>query len=72
MSRQSYAKYWPSGVEWLGDLPDHWQLRRLKYATSINDETLAETMDHQSRNTCLDVLCFPPSNGCKVLVGGWF
>jgi type I restriction enzyme S subunit len=25
----------PSGVEWLGDVPAHWEIRRLKYITSI-------------------------------------
>jgi len=30
-----YPAYKPSGVEWLGDVPAHWQLRRLKFLTSI-------------------------------------
>ncbi len=25
----------PSGVDWLGDIPDHWEVRRVKQATSI-------------------------------------
>jgi type I restriction enzyme S subunit len=25
----------PSGVEWLGDVPEHWSLRRFKFATTI-------------------------------------
>ncbi len=42
MSRQSYAKYRPSGVEWLGDLPCHWAIQRVKFAaTLINDKTAA-------------------------------
>lgn len=24
----------PSGIEWLGDIPEHWEVSRLKYATS--------------------------------------
>ena len=31
MSRQTYPRYKPSGVEWLGDVPEHWESRRLKY-----------------------------------------
>ena len=27
---RSYLKYKPSGVEWLGDVPEHWDVRRLK------------------------------------------
>ena len=26
-----YPKYKPSGVEWLGDIPEHWESRRLKH-----------------------------------------
>jgi len=38
-----YSKYKPSGVEWLGDVPEHWEVKRLKYCATINDEALAET-----------------------------
>ncbi len=27
---KSYPNYKPSGVEWLGDVPTHWEVRRLK------------------------------------------
>lgn len=30
MSLPRYAKYKPSGVEWLGDVPEHWRIHRLK------------------------------------------
>ena len=23
--------YKPSGIEWLGEIPQHWEIRRLKY-----------------------------------------
>jgi type I restriction enzyme S subunit len=39
----AYPKYKPSGVEWLGDVPEKWEVKRLKYSASINDETLPET-----------------------------
>ncbi len=38
-----YPKYKPSGVEWLGEVPEGWEVKRLKYFASINDETLPET-----------------------------
>lgn len=28
------AKLKPSGIEWLGDIPEHWQLNKLKYISS--------------------------------------
>jgi type I restriction enzyme S subunit len=30
MSRRAYPAYKPSGIEWLGDVPAHWEIRRLK------------------------------------------
>ena len=31
-----------SGVEWIGEIPKHWRLNRLKYIASYNDESLSE------------------------------
>jgi type I restriction enzyme, S subunit len=28
---QGYEKYKKSGVEWLGEIPEHWEVTRLKY-----------------------------------------
>jgi len=39
-----YPKYKASGVEWLGNVPEHWEVKRLKYCASINDEVLPETV----------------------------
>jgi type I restriction enzyme, S subunit len=40
-----YEKYKPSGVEWLSELPEHWDVRRLKFVTEINPEVLPESTD---------------------------
>ena len=32
---QPYPAYKPSGVEWLGDVPAHWEVRRLKWVTRL-------------------------------------
>jgi len=32
-----YPAYKPSGVEWLGDVPEHWEVKRLKYAVRCLD-----------------------------------
>ncbi|MGD1148595.1 MAG: restriction endonuclease subunit S [Thermoanaerobaculaceae bacterium] len=39
----AYPSYRASGVKWLGDLPHDWEVKRLKYSASINDEALPET-----------------------------
>ena len=31
MSLLRYPNYKDSGVEWLGDVPEHWKLKRIKY-----------------------------------------
>ena len=35
----------PSGVEWLGDIPAHWDVRRLKHWVKINEAVLPESTD---------------------------
>ena len=36
MKWKSYPEYRPSGAEWLGDIPAHWEVRRLKYVSSTS------------------------------------
>lgn len=31
-----YPVYRDSGVEWLGDVPEHWEVRRIKWAATLN------------------------------------
>lgn len=37
MNHQPYPHYKPSGVDWLGDIPQHWEVNRIK--TVIEDES---------------------------------
>ncbi|MEA5536112.1 restriction endonuclease subunit S [Crocosphaera sp. XPORK-15E] len=40
---QGYQKYKDSGVEWLGDIPEHWQQKRFKFSVNlINNKIEAE------------------------------
>ena len=34
MNLPAYPKYKPSRVEWLGEVPEHWEVKRLKYILS--------------------------------------
>ena len=34
-----------SGIEWIGEIPEDWETKRVKYIASYNDETLAEDSD---------------------------
>lgn len=31
-----YTKYKPSNIAWLGDIPEHWEVRKLKYSILVN------------------------------------
>lgn len=46
MRLRPYPKYRPSGIDWLGDVPEHWQAKRLKgaatYWVSNVDKVAAE------------------------------
>ena len=38
MKFPAYRKQKPSGVEWLGDVPEHWEVKRLKMAAHLTDK----------------------------------
>jgi len=40
VSYPAYAETKPSGVDWLGDVPAHWEVKRLKLCTRVIDEKL--------------------------------
>ena len=50
-----YPVYKPSGVPWLGDVPEHWNLVRLKHAFQINPETLSEDTDPEYLFDYMDI-----------------
>ncbi len=55
MKLPEYSKVKHSGVEWLGDMPAHWNSKRLKYLASINDEALPETTDASHELAYVDI-----------------
>jgi type I restriction enzyme, S subunit len=55
MTLKPYPTYKPSGVEWLGDVPKGWDVKRLKYSATINDETLPETTDPEFEFKYVDI-----------------
>ena len=50
-----YPTYWNSGVEWLGDVPAHWEVRRLKGWLGVNERVLSEETDPEYRFDYLDI-----------------
>jgi type I restriction enzyme S subunit len=63
MKFAAYPKYKPSGVEWLGDVPAHWDVKRLKYSASINDEALPESTDPAYEISYIDISSVDANRG---------
>ena len=63
MKLPPYPKYKPSGVEWLGEVPEHWGVRRLKYSASINDEALSESTNPDFEMSYVDISSVDPIRG---------
>jgi type I restriction enzyme S subunit len=55
MSFPRYKKYKPSGVEWLGDVPEHWEVKPLKTVASFNDEVLPESFGAEEEIEYVDI-----------------
>ena len=50
-----YPAYKDPGIEWLGEIPAHWQVQRLKYVATLNDEALPEATDPGFEMTYVDI-----------------
>ncbi len=37
-----YRKYKPSGIEWIGDIPEHWEVTKVKYLTDGNQQNFVD------------------------------
>ena len=52
---QPYPAYKPSGIEWLGEVPAHWNVRRLKNWLEVNQVTLPENTNPDYTFDYLDI-----------------
>lgn len=43
---RAYEEYRDSGVEWLGMVPKHWQVRKLKFCCLLSNQKLREKPEH--------------------------
>ena len=57
----------PSGVEWLADVPAHWQVKRLKLVASINDESLSDNEDPLRPVSYVDIGSVDSTIGIKQI-----
>lgn len=52
---KAYPAYKASGIEWLGEIPAHWEIKSLKYAVEINQNTLPENTDKEYQIQYIDI-----------------
>ena len=50
-----YPTYKDSGVEWLGEIPAHWEVKRLKHLATLNPESLMEDTDPTREMAYVDI-----------------
>lgn len=48
---KQYDSYKDSGVEWIGMIPSHWEIMKIKNVASFNDEVLPDNFD---KNECIE------------------
>ena len=61
--RKPYPEYLHSDIPWLGQVPSHWKLKKLKYVTSTNDDVIAENEDPLREVFYVDIGSISPSKG---------
>lgn len=49
------AKLKSSGIEWLGDIPEHWEVKKLKYVAEINSTSLTEKEEDDLEIEYIDI-----------------
>lgn len=52
---KTYDKYKDSGIEWIGDVPEHWEVKKLKHCISINDDALNEITDEDAEINYVEI-----------------
>ena len=52
-----------SGSDWIGEVPEHWQIKKLKYAATTNDDVVAESEDPLREILYVDIGSINPSKG---------
>ena len=57
----------PSGIEWIGDIPSHWEIKKLKFVANFNQNTLPEDTDGQFELKYIDIANVSSVDGIKEI-----
>ena len=60
-----YESYKDSGVQWLGEIPSHWDVKQLKFAVTCNDESLGENTELDYEILYVDISSVSLTDGIK-------
>lgn len=60
-----YTEYKDSGIAWIGEIPASWELKKLKYYTTVNDEVLTERTPAEYEFRYVDIGCVTLEDGIK-------
>ncbi len=51
----TYPKYKPTAIDWIGEIPRHSELNKIKYCSSVNDDALPENAEEDFEMSCVDI-----------------
>ena len=57
----------PSGIDYLGDIPSHWEIKKLKFVANFNQNTLPEDTDEQFELKYIDIGNVSSVDGIKEI-----
>lgn len=52
---RKYGGYRDSGIEWIGDIPEHWRIKRIKEVSIINRKSLSEQISKDYEFDYVDI-----------------
>ncbi len=52
---KAYPAYKDSGIEWIGEIPEHWEVKPLKYTVKINQDSLPENTHEDYEIQYIDI-----------------
>ena len=69
MKYKQYQKMKDSGVEWIGEIPEHWEVKRLKFVFDVikNGVWGSEPSESNSNLICVRVADFNRNNSTVSL-----
>lgn len=55
MKFERYEKYKDSGIEWIGEIPEHWEVKRIKDVVHVNRKSIIENTSPHYRFSYIDI-----------------